>query len=1080
MNRASPSYPFFAGPRHLALTASAGSGKTYQLTARMIGLLTLDISPDRIVALTFTKKSAGEIFARLLTRVAEAAQTPSKRAELNASLPGWAKALDGPRAVKMLRQLIDLMPRLSIGTIDSFFYRTAHAFCFEFGLPPDMTLLEGYAAEQARDLALDRLFSSATRPDEIRHLAESVKRASFGSERKTVFAGVQDLITMNHELYGRAPEENLWGQARRIWPVQPDVFGPDASFGPVEATALREALRTSGMTDKQSRKWEDWLGAYIAHSPGLPMDSEVEGLISKLVDARDTLCGGTAQFPVAGKKQVFNLDAGRLLSRMLNAFLGQDYGVRLERTCGLFRVLTAFDAEFDRTVRAAGRLTFQDVPRLLGAGGGSPASSVWSGADVEYRLDGRFDHWLVDEFQDTSTLQWVALRNLVDEVLQTSDGSRSFFYVGDVKQSIYGWRQGDPRLFHLLQKHYASIELGPPLAESWRSSPVILDAVNAVFKPERLALFERMPPGVAARWKTDWTEHLAALPVRNLTGYVACYELPYQKSETKEARQVRILTALAALVAETPSDGSRGRAVLVRSNEMGRLVVESLRQHGIRAVREGTLTIADNPVVEGFLSLVRLAGHPGDQFSRQAIEMTPFGAWAATRGGSVAQLAHDTLREISEEGLPAVIRLWKERLPPVNTDLFTLRRWTELLDAAHEFEGGGGGGLDLFEKFIRSFEVGETPDPDAVRVLTVHKAKGLEFDAVFLPELEGTGLASSGAAGVAIQTADNLDRAVNWVLAFPPRKLAEADPVLRNHLLTLDAESAYESLCVFYVAMTRAKRHLVLLFAEPSETSTSLTPAVLARAALANEKVEVELNGVKTVRRYSAGDVQWAAQSPSPRAARAASMPRIVPNLEAPRVRLQRRLPSSAGHGKQLAAQIFTGGEAAAFGTALHAVFEQVEWMGPGVEAQALVTWRSRSAISGDMAKAVEMEFRHALAKPEFRAALTKPEGEVELWRERRFEMADEEGWISGCLDRVTLLRDVSGQTIAAEVMDYKSNEVRTDEQMQNTVDSYRPQLELYRRCLSRMLDIPMNRIGGTLLFTKPARAVRLFEIQKG
>ena len=62
---------------------------------------------------------------------------------------------------------------------------------------------------------------------------------------------------------------------------------------------------------------------------------------------------------------------------------------------------------------------------------------------VDYRLDGHFDHWLLDEFQDTSDLQWQVLANLIDEVLQDTSGKRSFFYVGDVKQAIYGWRAGN-------------------------------------------------------------------------------------------------------------------------------------------------------------------------------------------------------------------------------------------------------------------------------------------------------------------------------------------------------------------------------------------------------------------------------------------------------------------------------------------------------------------------------------------------------------------------------------------------------------------------------------------------------------
>jgi ATP-dependent helicase/nuclease subunit A len=73
---------------------------------------------------------------------------------------------------------------------------------------------------------------------------------------------------------------------------------------------------------------------------------------------------------------------------------------------------------------------------------------------IDYRLDCKLDHWLLDEFQDTSDLQWEVLRNLADEILQDASGQRSFFYVGDVKQAIYGWRGGNARLFGKILEQY--------------------------------------------------------------------------------------------------------------------------------------------------------------------------------------------------------------------------------------------------------------------------------------------------------------------------------------------------------------------------------------------------------------------------------------------------------------------------------------------------------------------------------------------------------------------------------------------------------------------------------------------------
>ena len=108
---------------------------------------------------------------------------------------------------------------------------------------------------------------------------------------------------------------------------------------------------------------------------------------------------------------------------------------------------------------------------------------------IDYRLDSEIDHWLLDEFQDTSVGQWSVLRNLVDEAVQDPTGERTFFCVGDVKQAIFTWREGDPRLFQDILDQYNAAEPGTisegKLVDSWRSGPALIEMVNAVFGKKR-------------------------------------------------------------------------------------------------------------------------------------------------------------------------------------------------------------------------------------------------------------------------------------------------------------------------------------------------------------------------------------------------------------------------------------------------------------------------------------------------------------------------------------------------------------------------------------------------------------------
>ncbi len=147
---------------HVMILASAGSGKTYALTNRYIALLAGGAAPERIVALTFTRKAAGEFFDEILKKLADAAADPGAAEKLARQISGRDEAEDKQRAVphsgtpgpadfmRLLRAVVDAMPRLGLGTLDSFFARVVRNFPLELGLGGEFALLEGAAAQVAR------------------------------------------------------------------------------------------------------------------------------------------------------------------------------------------------------------------------------------------------------------------------------------------------------------------------------------------------------------------------------------------------------------------------------------------------------------------------------------------------------------------------------------------------------------------------------------------------------------------------------------------------------------------------------------------------------------------------------------------------------------------------------------------------------------------------------------------------------------------------------------------------------------------------------------------------------------------
>src|ERR1019366_3465261 len=173
--------------------ASAGSGKTYALTNRFVRLLAGGAAPERIVALTFTRKAAGEFFDEILKKLARAATEPAFARQLAAEIgaPSFAEASEGgppPEGkdfLRMLRAVVDAMPRLQLGTLDGFFARVVRSFPLELGLGGEFEIMEEAAARRERRRVLRQMFTAAGEPDPAqREFIEAFKRATFGVEEK--------------------------------------------------------------------------------------------------------------------------------------------------------------------------------------------------------------------------------------------------------------------------------------------------------------------------------------------------------------------------------------------------------------------------------------------------------------------------------------------------------------------------------------------------------------------------------------------------------------------------------------------------------------------------------------------------------------------------------------------------------------------------------------------------------------------------------------------------------------------------------------------------------------------------------
>ncbi len=1066
---------------HKMILASAGSGKTYALTNRFVQLLACGAPPERIVALTFTRKAAGEFFDEILNKLARAARDPKEATRIAAEIgvPGLGSA----DFLRMLRAMVSAMHRLSLGTLDGFFARVVRAFPLELGLGGDFEILQEHGARLERQRVLRQLFarSGGELDDAQREFVEAFKRATFGAEEKRLAARLDQFIDLHQEVYLSAPDEGAWGNSARIWPEK-SVWLEPAGDAKGASAVLRCWAEGAGLGEKQLGRWLEFLAALEVWSPGAMMPRELVYVLEKAVAAWAELLKGDAVLEFDRKKQTLTAEVCAALAALTRTVFGGELARRLEMTRGIHTVLRGYEVVYHDLVRRAGKLTFADVQRLLmpdaghGFAGQGGAPRLTSGGDakdgrllVDWRLDAKFDHWLLDEFQDTSHGQWSVLRNLIDEAVQDPEGRRSLFYVGDVKQAIYAWRGGDPRLFREIFDHYNAVAPGTieegRLDQSWRSGPAIVAAVNRVFG-NAAALARLVPVPAAETWTREWRDHESARP--ELGGHVAW--LHGDDDEARAALTLRLLQEI------NPLERGLSVAVLVQSNDAATWLADYLRREGgLPAVAASDLKVCtDNPLTTVVLAVLQAAAHSGDRFAWEHVRMTPLAdALAAAGLGQGDALTKGVLGQVHAEGFARTVEAWLRRLEPVLSadDAFSRGRARQLTDAAQLFDETGSRDVAEFVQFAGRHVVRDAETAAVVRVMTIHKSKGLGFDVVMLPDLEGNSLSTRRREGLGVQRTP--ERKVEWVLDLPPKLFHENDPVLAAHVEAAEADAAYEKLCLFYVAMTRAKRGLYLITKPVSAKSVSanfprLLAETLGTAGLADG---VRVGAWSGDGVFADGDATWFE--------RVALIQETVGDRETERtpgikilspevkvVRYQARTPSGTKAGVVTGASLFGAGgtSAASFGTAVHAALATIEW--GGASPEILAKWDD----AGLGASVIE-EARKCLAEPMLAEVWAMPADGGEVWRERAFEIVLDGAWITGVFDRVVLTHGSDGKVLGATVYDFKTDRIGPDE-MARVESRYAGQLSIYRQAAAWLTGLPEARVRCALVITAMRRLV--------
>ncbi|RYD32412.1 MAG: hypothetical protein EOP85_21770, partial [Verrucomicrobiaceae bacterium] len=258
-------------------------------------------------------------------------------------------------------------------------------------------------------------------------------------------------------------------------------------------------------TDKRQRAaLEKVVTALADHTIGSGSLGGASGLMESLMKSSASANGPMharhyKDFIIAGP-------AGDALRDMIRLAARCEMAAALHRTRAVREVVSVYDSRCENGLRKRGMLGFDDVKILMGGWVKSEDARLRREA-VDFRLDARHEHWLLDEFQDTSRADWTGLLPLIDEA--AGEGEGSIFIVGDRKQAIYAWRGGEVGLFdEVIGRYRGGIEI-EPMAESWRSCPEVLALVNTVCGDT--ATLRELFGDAAAAW--EWQEHFPAKPL---------------------------------------------------------------------------------------------------------------------------------------------------------------------------------------------------------------------------------------------------------------------------------------------------------------------------------------------------------------------------------------------------------------------------------------------------------------------------------------------------------------------------------------------------------------------------------------
>ncbi|WP_103649537.1 RecB-like helicase [Campylobacter concisus] len=869
----------------LALKASAGSGKTFALSVRYIALVLRGENINEIIALTFTKKAANEMKERIITTFLD---LQNKKDELDKLCKELSLSQD--EVIKRRDEKLDrfLQSELKIYTFDAFFSGILKKFSQNLGLSPDYSV-----RDSLQDLAWKKFVKEASKDQKL--LSELALMMIISSQKEASFS---QTLAKFYESFG--------GELKDSGASYPD----DSKVRAAQKEINEHIALQNGASDTAKKTFKE---------------QNLFELFKNKVFERKSLNYRTFS-------KIYTSELDRLFNELKEA--AKEYILEVERyrLSGFSKLLNIYkysNLELNKEINA---LSFADINKLV-------FKLLVENFDKDvlyFRLDGRINHLLIDEFQDTNVIQYEIILPLITEIVSGygQNGLGSFFYVGDTKQSIYKFRGGKKELFDKLGDDFSQIDI-ENLPSNYRSLKALVKFNNAVFEE------------IYHRYGLSFEPQEPAKKDKELS-YKVSGECPYFEAEEDDYGYLRVLSdediagAVVSQVKELLAAGVNASeiTVLCWKNSDISLISEVLSSEGIKSVNEGTLELKRTPFVAAIIEYAKFC---------------LFG------------------EEIYEKNVKALVNTNPKRLKIKAEDsatksLFYLAKNLYInmadVDILRLFElSSGYKNLSDFIFNLENFSSKISPkNADGVKIMTVHKSKGLEFAHVIVCDMMSKGRGDDS------NFITEYSEKGEWIVKSRISGRENFDPEYAGVLEQIRELEKQENTNKIYVAFTRATKSLIIIKqAAPSGNSPSFF-------SFYTRSDKSEVNDYLDLKEFSFGKI-LPSKSEQKEAKKDEKMPEI---LKIERQEIEAREQKTSG--KNL--------EAIYFGLAFHYLLEMSEKFDENslLKAKSLILNKFYKFLSPDRLEDAFKRAKMLINEPKFIECIK----DKEIYKEQPFKVKNE------------------------------------------------------------------------------------------